>query len=260
MTLGERDDTLVVVVSDNGASAEGGRNGSINDVRMWNGIPAGRRELQARIDEFGRPDARTTTTRGAGPWPATRPSVVGSARCTRVAWPTRASSTGPRALAARGEIRHQFAHAIDIAPTVLDLIGVGAPSQIDGVEQSPIEGASLAAVLGDADAPATARHPVLRDARQPGDLPRRLEGGDVQTARRHVRRRHRSRRAVRRRSLGALPRRVGLLGVPRPGRPRARAAGRDGRAVVERGARPSGAAARQPTAGRAVEPSSRPER
>jgi arylsulfatase len=60
----------------------------------------------------------------------------------------------PKGVAARGEIRHQFAHAIDIAPTVLDLIGVGAPSQIDGVEQSPIEGASLAAVLGDADAPA----------------------------------------------------------------------------------------------------------
>ncbi len=55
--LGERDDTLVVLVSDNGASAEGGERGSINDARLWNGAPAGRRELRERIDELGTPTA-----------------------------------------------------------------------------------------------------------------------------------------------------------------------------------------------------------
>src|SRR6516165_9522438 len=55
--LEERDNTLVILVSDNGASAEGGVRGSINDVRLWNGDPAGRRELRARIDELGGPTA-----------------------------------------------------------------------------------------------------------------------------------------------------------------------------------------------------------
>src|SRR5258708_29337966 len=55
--LGETHNTLVVLVSDNGASAEGGERGSINDARLWNGAPAGRRELRARLDELGGPTA-----------------------------------------------------------------------------------------------------------------------------------------------------------------------------------------------------------
>ena len=69
---------------------------------------------------------RTTTTRGAGRWPATRRSSAGSARCTRAASPTRASCASPaRARAdSAGGIRHQFAHAIDVLPTVLELAGI----------------------------------------------------------------------------------------------------------------------------------------
>jgi arylsulfatase len=151
--LDERDDTLVIVVSDNGASAEGGRNGSINDVRTWNGIPAGRRELQARIGELGGPSAHNNypwgwTMAGNTPFRRWKREVHegGVADPCIISW--------PGGFAARGEIRHQFAHAIDITPTVLDLVGVAAPSVIDGVQQSPLEGASLAAVLGDAAAPA----------------------------------------------------------------------------------------------------------
>ena len=61
--LGERDNTIVVLVSDNGASAEGGERGSINDARLWNGSPAGRRELRERIDEIG-----TQTAHNNYPW------------------------------------------------------------------------------------------------------------------------------------------------------------------------------------------------
>ena len=61
--LGERDNTFVVLVSDNGASAEGGERGSINDSRLWNGSPAGRKELRERIDEIG-----TQTAHNNYPW------------------------------------------------------------------------------------------------------------------------------------------------------------------------------------------------
>ncbi len=62
-SLGERDNTIVVLVSDNGASAEGGERGSINDSRLWNGNPAGRRELRERVDELG-----TQTAHNNYPW------------------------------------------------------------------------------------------------------------------------------------------------------------------------------------------------
>jgi arylsulfatase A-like enzyme len=86
--IGDLDNTIVMVLSDNGASSEGGVGGSLNDVRLWNG-------LGTTLDEVGR--RSTTTTRGAGRSRATRRSAGGSARCTRVVWPTRSSSTGRRA-------------------------------------------------------------------------------------------------------------------------------------------------------------------
>ena len=153
-SLDERDNTLVVIVSDNGASAEGGKLGSINDARLWNGIPAGRKELQARIDELGGPTAHNNypwgwTMAGNTPFRRWKREVHegGVADPCIVRW--------PGGLASRDEIRHQYAHAIDVLPTVLDLVGVEAPSRIDGVDQSPIEGASFAPVLRDASSSPT---------------------------------------------------------------------------------------------------------
>src|SRR6478672_1058366 len=150
--LGETDNTVVVVVSDNGASAEGGALGSINDARVWNGVPAGRRELRARIDEIG-----TESTHNNYPWGWT---MAGNTPFRR--WKREVHEGGvadpcivhwPRRLAARGELRTQFAHAIDVLPTLLELIGVDAPAEIAGIEQSPIEGTSFAYLLEDPDAP-----------------------------------------------------------------------------------------------------------
>ena len=96
--LGELDDTLVILVSDNGASSEGGVKGSINDGRCgtaWR--PGAASCAPASTSSAARP--RTTTTRGAGRWRATRRSSAGSARCTRAASPTRASCAGPTASA-----------------------------------------------------------------------------------------------------------------------------------------------------------------
>ena len=109
--------------------------GSINDVRLTNLDPAGPRELR-RASTRSAARAPTTTTRGAGPWPATPRSGAGSARCTRAAWPTRASCTGRRGSgrAVAGAIRRQFAHAVDVLPTVLELAGISpARGRIDHV-------------------------------------------------------------------------------------------------------------------------------
>jgi arylsulfatase len=155
--LGEADDTLVVAISDNGASAEGGARGSINDARLWNGAPAGRKELRERIGELGGPTAHNNypwgwTMAGNTPFRRWKREVHegGIADPCIVRWPSR--------IAARGEVRHQFAHAIDVLPTVLELIGVDAPSELDGIAQRPLEGTSFAYLLGPEGAGAPERH------------------------------------------------------------------------------------------------------
>ncbi len=76
----------------------------------------------------------TTTTHGAGPWRVIRPSSAGSERSTKVASPIRASCRFPRAEGSRPEaIRYQYAHAVDVLPTVLELVGISAPEEIDGI-------------------------------------------------------------------------------------------------------------------------------
>lgn len=82
-----------------------------------------------------------------------RRSAVGSGRRTAAASATRTSCTGPAGIAARGELRHQYAHAIDIVPTVLDALGIRALAQVKGVTQAPVEGVSFTHVFDDADAP-----------------------------------------------------------------------------------------------------------
>jgi arylsulfatase len=152
--LGELDDTVVVLLSDNGASAEGGQLGSINDARMWNGMPAGRRELADRIDELGGPTAHNNypwgwTMAGNTPFKRWKREVHegGVADPCIVSWPNGLAEVA-------GAVRRQYAHAIDVLPTLLDLIGVEPPTEIDGVAQSPIEGTSFAAVVRSPDAPA----------------------------------------------------------------------------------------------------------
>ncbi len=154
---GDADNTVVVLVSDNGASSEGGVTGSINDVRMVNRDPASRHELRERIDEIGGPSLHNNypwgwTMAGNTPFKRWKREVHegGVADPCIVRWPARFAGDA-------GSLRHQFAHAIDVMPTVLDLIGVEAPDRIRGQEQSPIHGTSFAALFGEggAGAPAT---------------------------------------------------------------------------------------------------------
>ena len=155
--LGERENTIVVVVSDNGASAEGGATGSINDVRMINLDPASRGEMYDRIDEIGGPLSHNNypwgwTMAGNTPFRRWKREVHegGIADPCIVSWPARRIS--------RGGIRLQFTHAIDVLPTLTELIGVGLPAQIDGIKQTAVDGVSFAYLLGAGTEAAPERH------------------------------------------------------------------------------------------------------
>jgi arylsulfatase len=152
---GDIDNTVVVVCSDNGASSEGGARGSINDARPYNGASTGRRELRERIDELGGP-----TTHNNYPWGWT---MAGNTPFKR--WKREVHEGGVadpcivrlphahRQAGTAGGVRYQFAHAIDILPTVLELIGIEPPDAIDSVAQSPIDGTSFLYAVQDPDAP-----------------------------------------------------------------------------------------------------------
>jgi arylsulfatase A-like enzyme len=151
------DNTIVVVVSDNGASAEGGAEGSINDVRLVNLDPASSQEMFARLDEIGGP-----LTHNNYPWGWTMAGNTPFRRWKRevhqggvadpciVSWPG-----GP---VDEGGIRAQFTHAIDVAPTLLELAGLGYPAEIDGVRQAPVDGVSFAYLLDRDGEHAAGRH------------------------------------------------------------------------------------------------------
>jgi arylsulfatase len=126
--------TLLVVVSDNGASSEGGPTGSVNDARPWNLAPRPLEEALARIDEIGGPRCHNNY-----PWGWT---VAGNTPFKR--WKREVHEGGvadplivhwPAGIRARGEVRRQYVHAIDVLPTMLEAIGVDPPAAIGGVAQ-----------------------------------------------------------------------------------------------------------------------------
>jgi arylsulfatase A-like enzyme len=152
--LGELDDTLIMVLSDNGASSEGGPTGSINENKFFNFVPDSLEQNLAAIDDIGGPKYFNHY-----PWGWTFAGNTPFRRWKRETY--RGGISDPfivswaNGIAARGEIRTQYGHAIDMVPTVLDVLGVEPPLAIGGITQSPIEGVSLASSFADADAPAT---------------------------------------------------------------------------------------------------------
>jgi len=150
--IGELDNTLIMVISDNGASAEGGPTGSFNEMLFFNMAPESFEESLARIDQLGGTASYNHYAWGwtwAGKTPFRRWKREtyrgGSSDPFVVAWPA--------GITARGEIRAQYAHAIDMVPTVLEALGLDAPESIRGVSQSPLEGVSFAHTFDAADAP-----------------------------------------------------------------------------------------------------------
>ena len=209
------DNTIFVVLADNGASQEGGPGGSTNIVAYENGNQPDLAYNLARLEQIGGPRSQTNYPHG---W-----AQVGNTPLRRYKQNTHAG--GVRAplivswqagLPARGEIRSQFHHVIDIVPTLLDLAGV---ERAGGLQRRAADAdprrqpALLVRRCGRADAAADA---VLRDVHAPRDLARGLEGGVVPSPRQHLRPGR----------LGALQPRRGLLGVQRPRRAASRAARR----------------------------------
>jgi arylsulfatase A-like enzyme len=149
------DDTLVyVIIGDNGASAEGTLNGTFNELLMLNGITGIETPefLAQRIDKFGSPESYNHyavgwahamdtpyqwTKQVASHWGGTRNGTI-------VHW--------PKGIKAKGEIRSQFCHVIDLAPTVLEAAGIPAPTIVNSMQQAPLEGVSMAYSFDDANA------------------------------------------------------------------------------------------------------------
>jgi arylsulfatase A-like enzyme len=145
---GQRDSTMIVLVSDNGASGEGGPNGSVNENKFFNGQPDDILANLAMLDELGGPKTYGHYPNG---WAMAFNTPFkmwkryefngGTADPCIISWPT---TTGGRAGATgRGELRHQYHHAIDIMPTILDTLGVTPPATIKGHVQSRIDGVSM---------------------------------------------------------------------------------------------------------------------
>jgi arylsulfatase A-like enzyme len=149
---GIRDNTLVIVMSDNGASQEGGPLGFINAMGPYNFRPEAMAEKVRRIDDIGGPSTHTNYPHGwamASNTPLRRYKQNTHGGGIRdpfvISWPKR--------IKAKGELRHQFVHACDLTPTLLDLIGISAPADIAGVPQMPMEGESFARSITDASVP-----------------------------------------------------------------------------------------------------------
>jgi arylsulfatase len=151
---GDLDNTIVVLVSDNGASGEGGPNGSVNENKFFNGLPDSTEENLKYLDELGGP--RTYNHYPIGwAWAFNTPFKMwkryasyegGTADPLIVSW--------PKGIAAAGELRRQYTHAIDIVPTLYECLGLGLPDVVNGYTQKPLEGTSFAYTFAGADAPA----------------------------------------------------------------------------------------------------------
>jgi arylsulfatase len=152
--LGELENTLVIYMAgDNGSSAEGGLSGLLNEMTFFNALEESLPSKLAAIDTLG-------TDRHYNHFPA----AWAHAMDTPFQWTKQIAShfggtrnglaiSWPRRIKARGEIRHQFHHVIDIAPTILEAVGVEMPATFNGVAQKPLEGVSMVYTFDDADAP-----------------------------------------------------------------------------------------------------------
>jgi arylsulfatase len=150
----ELDTTLIVLVSDNGASGEGGPNGSVNENKIFNGLPDEIEAALPYLDDLGGPRTYNHYPTGWA-WAFNTPFKLwkrygnwegGTADPMIVSWPKRIKQPG---------VRRQYVHAVDIVPTIYACLGVESPEVVKGYTQYPIEGVSFAATLDDSDAETT---------------------------------------------------------------------------------------------------------
>jgi arylsulfatase A-like enzyme len=140
---GQYDNTIIMYAADNGASGEGTPNGSVNENKFFNGYPDDLAENMKLIDELGGPNTYEHYPTG---WAAAFSTPFkmfkrysnysgGTADPLIISW--------PKGIKARGEIRNQYHHAVDIVPTILEICGLEMPKVYRGVEQYPLSGVSM---------------------------------------------------------------------------------------------------------------------
>jgi arylsulfatase len=148
---GQLDNTMIVLVSDNGASGEGGPNGSVNENKFFNGLPDTIEENLPYLDVLGSPLTYNHYPTGWA-WAFNTPFKMwkrysnyegGTADPMIVSWPSRISERG---------VRKQYTHAIDIVPTMYECLDVELPEVVKGYTQVPLEGTSFAPSFDDAKA------------------------------------------------------------------------------------------------------------
>ncbi len=140
---GQLDNTIIIYAADNGASGEGTPNGSVNENKFFNGYPDDLAENMKLLDKLGSPDTYEHYPTG---WAAAfsapykmfkRYSQYAGGTCDPlvISW--------PKGIKARGEIRHQYHHSVDIVPTLLEILNLEMPKVYRGVKQYPLSGVSM---------------------------------------------------------------------------------------------------------------------
>ena len=151
--MGQLDNTLIIYIQgDNGASAEGSRQGLLNEMTFFNNLKEPFDEVLRRMDELGGPMTFNHYPIGWAhamdtPFQWTKQIAShfgGTKNAVAISWPKR--------IKGHGEVRPQFAHVIDIMPTILEAVGVPAPFSVYGIQQEPVEGTSLMYAFDDATA------------------------------------------------------------------------------------------------------------
>ena len=140
-------------IADNGASGEGGPNGTVNEMKFFNGVVDTVQDSLKYIDELGSPKTYNHYCNGWAEAFCTPFKMYkryanyegGTADPLLIAW--------PKGIKARGEIRHQYCHVIDIVPTLYECSGIEPPDVVHGYTQSEIEGVSIAHTFDNAEAP-----------------------------------------------------------------------------------------------------------
>jgi len=150
--MGIRDNTMIIVVSDNGASQEGGQNGTSNTDRYRNYNPDTIDEMLKQIDKLGSVESDPHYPIGwsmAGNSPLKRwkqdTHAGGNTDPLIISWPSRIKNTGGK--------RNQYHHVIDIVPTILEVTSIPAPIRVYGIDQQPMHGVSMAYTFDDASVP-----------------------------------------------------------------------------------------------------------
>jgi arylsulfatase len=151
--IGQTDNTMVIFVyGDNGTSAEGGASGMFSEMTYFNGVAETVPDMLKKIDKWGGPETYPHMAAGWAvmfdtpyKWTKQMGSDHGGTKVgMAIKW--------PKGIKAKGELRSQFSHVIDVAPTILDAAGLPEPTIVNGIEQRPMDGTSLVYSFNDATA------------------------------------------------------------------------------------------------------------